>query len=198
MTTPKEPQWSPAEIPGLIRKRGGRKPELVTDTAVPTAPAQSEESPPPVHAATAAPEKESQIATSNVIAREALKGAVAFAGEVPVTLSPVEAHEELMDCLVNAQALVQKIRAAADSYYIMCDYLAGEGDQYIPVVDSIMRALKSKDPTLIAELIETQANEIVDGWQILQGTATKAVDICKLLTQASRAQIIDDELKAAE
>lgn len=181
-TTPKEPQWSPAEIPGLVRKKGPRKVDSVQAATEPAA----------------APEPTSQIDTAKAVAKEALNGAVAFTDAAPKTVSPVEAHEELMECMINAQTLVQKIRGAADSYYIMCDYLAGEGEQYIPVVDSIMRALKSKDPTLVAELIEMQANEIVEGWLTMQSTANKAVDICKLLTQASRAQVIEEELKAAE
>jgi hypothetical protein len=184
--TLKEPVWTPAEIPGLVRKKGPRK----TEAAIPVAA--------PVPEPVVAPEPAPLVEAAKTVTKEYLNGAVAFAEETRVALSPVEAHEELMDCLVHAQTLVQKIRAAADSYYIMCDYLSGEGDQYIPVVDSIMRALKSKDPTLVAELIEAQANEIVDGWQILQQTSDRAVEICKLLTQASRAQTIDSELQAAE
>lgn len=191
----KDPGWSPAEIPGLVRKKGRKTEPAVSQTVghVPSPPPAVEI--PTMATKDPAPEKVSPIATAKAVAKESLNDAVAFKQETAYTDS-VEAHEELMDCLVNARTLVQKIQAAADSYYIMCDYLsADDAKQYIPVVSSIMRALQTKDPQLVPELIENQAQQIVEGWVVMANVANKAVEICKQLTQASRAETINNELR---
>ena len=188
----KEPAWAPAEIPGLVRKKG-RKPEpTIAKPANQPAQVVAPESQPPVPPVLAQPEARSPEPPSPP-AKEELNGT--YRTEA-LPFDPAKAHEDLMGCLVDARTLVQKIQASADSYYIMCDYLAADdAQQYIPIVDSLMRALQTKDPQLVPELIEGQAQQIVEGWLIMAEVAAKAVKICEQLAQTSRAAVIDDELR---
>ena len=190
---PKEPTWTPTEIPGLVRKKGrgatavaGNAPSVAVNTP-------TQEKPPQVRKAEPVPAKNGTPAPAPAPA-PAPVAAKRDLSEI-IQQDPLATHEELMECLANAKKLVQRIQVAADSYYIMCDYLAEDAEPYVAVVDSIMRALHHKNPQLVPELIEEQASQIVEGWQVMAHTANRAVAICKQLAQAARADTINEELQ---
>lgn len=191
----KEPGWSPPEIPGLVRKKG-RKNESVASPPVAT-PVPVPEAPPSPPAAKAAPVAAPAAAATIHVPAENVK--VISSPNPTANIDPGKAHEELMQCLATARTVIQRLQAAADSYYILCDYMGSDDAQpYVPAIDSIMRALHNKDPQLVHELIDTQAQEIIGGWLALSEAADQAVGICKMLTQASRAATIDAELREVE
>lgn len=189
----KEPGWIPTEIPGLVRKKG-----RVTAASAPK-PVGNVVSPPPASKITAVLMLDPQPAETTVPPAPAPVEAngVAHPREfTQIQFDPVKAHEDLMCCLIDAKTLVQKLQTAADSYYVMCDYLAaGDAQQYNPIVDSLMRALQAKSPKLVPELIEGQAQQIVEGWLIMAEVTGRAVKICEQLAQTSRAELINEELQ---
>lgn len=163
MTTEvKEPGFVAETIPGLVRKKRSSK-------SVAAAVMQVDE---PIEPLEVVPEP------------EVVESTCPQESEPVASLTYAEAHEGLMSCLIQAETSLRNIRAAADTYYVLCDYLNPSADIPLsPLLTNLLGSIDESTPTVLPELIDSQAKRVVDGWSSVQDTAAMAVGICHYLAQ---------------
>jgi len=156
MTELKEPKnWTPPEIPGLVRKKRNPK-QVVTEVE----PVKEE----------ATVTKQEAPATQEV-------------PTLPEDYGIEQLHTELMTCLLTAQNVTSNVATASEIYYVLCERVQDHYtvSPSVGVLDTIIAAINTKAPEILTDLIAEQADMVVLGWNELSHISAKI----KLLSYVS-------------